>query len=146
MSEFDEGLLDEAGQETCLDSRSTEIDSALECRMVMEGLTREVDMLVKSNTLLRLELCDPESIDDPVFLEAVAENEALVKMKIVRLDELKHLLLQLDPAFRQEMLAAGHVLRSGTEAEGAAVADAATIESPLVAQAIAADQPVGLYL
>lgn len=65
----------------------------------------------------------------------------------MRLDELKHLLLQLDPAFRQEMLAAGHVLSSsGIEAEGAAVADAATIEPLVAAQAIAADQTQGLYL
>lgn len=143
MSEFDEDL-DEGKMEV---TGQDGTDSALECRMLMEGLTREIEMLEKSNTLLRLELCNPESIDDPVFIEAVAENEALVKTKLVRLDELKHLLLQLDPAFRQEMLAAGHVLSSsGIEAEGAAVADAAIIEPLVAAQAIAVDQTEGLYL
>ena len=111
----------------------TALDSKLEVRQLMEHITREVDMLERSNTLLRLELCNPESKDDPDFLSALEENKETIARKHVRLLELRHLLLQLDPAFRAEMLAAGHVLASSPEAldPGAAPTAAASVETPL---------------
>ena len=76
-------------------------DSATECRRLMEHTTRNVQMLERSNAQLRLELCG-ESPDDADFLQALAENEAILVARRRRLVELGHLLAALDPAFRLE--------------------------------------------
>jgi len=111
------------------------VNSKHEVRHLIEQLTRELEMLEKSNTLLRIELCCPESVDDPVYLEAIEENERSIKSRQVKLRELHHILLQLDPAYRAELLAAGHVvsaLHNDDETTDVVVATAAIAGQPVV--------------
>jgi len=77
-------------------------DEKHECRFMIEELTRDISMLEKSNTILRLELCDPENADDADYKQALEENDAVLSRKRLRLIELENILAQLDPAFRAE--------------------------------------------
>lgn len=78
-------------------------DSKFDCRFLIDNLTREIDMLTKSNTFLRIELCNPESADDPDYLEAITENEVIIATKKLKLLEVQNILMELDPAYRVEM-------------------------------------------
>jgi hypothetical protein len=77
-------------------------DEKHECRFMIEELTREIMMLERSNTILRLELCDPDNAEDVDYKQALEENEAILARKRLRLIELENILAQLDPAFRAE--------------------------------------------
>jgi hypothetical protein len=69
---------------------------------MIEELTREIMMLERSNTILRLELCDPDNAEDVDYKQALEENDAILARKRLRLIELENILAQLDPAFRAE--------------------------------------------
>ena len=77
-------------------------DEKHECRFMIEELTREIMMLERSNTILRLELCDPDNAEDVDYKQALEENDAVLARKRLHLIELENILAQLDPAFRAE--------------------------------------------
>lgn len=113
-------------------------DSAAECRRVMEHTTRAVHMLERSNAQLRLELCG-DSPDDADFLQALAENEAILVARRRRLVELGHLLAALDPAFRLEREREARERETREAAGGAAAADGVHTDAAWAAVVAASD-------